>query len=110
MLTGRAPPDGASPGSAVRAGAEPATTAVPQELDAIVRRAMAERMEDRYQSAVSFAAELRSVAAILDIRSGYSEPPSQLTASEEASDRSWRWVISLLVVLVLAFAAWLWLG
>ena len=92
------------------AGSERATAAVPPELDAIVKRAMAERVEDRNQSAVSFAAELRSVSAMLEVRSGDREPPSLVTAKEEASDRSAGWVMTLLAVLVLAFAAWLWLG
>ena len=48
---------------------------IPEDLDAVVRRALAKALEERFQSAASFAAELRSVAAILDIRSGDSEPP-----------------------------------
>jgi serine/threonine protein kinase len=109
MLAGRAPADGASPGRATRPGSEPDTAAVPPELAAIVKRAMAEQVEDRYQSAVSFGAELRSVAAILDIRSGEREPPSRVTATEEPSQRSSGWVIPFLAVLALAFGAWLWL-
>jgi hypothetical protein len=58
---------------------------------------------------VSFGAELRSVAAILDIRSGEREPPSRVTATEEPSQRSSGWVIPFLAVLALAFGAWLWL-
>ena len=110
MLTGRAPSDRASSGRATAEGPAALNSAVPPELDAIVERAMAERVEDRYQSAVSFAAELRSVAAMLDIRSGDREPPSLVTAEEVPSGRSSRWLIPLLAVLALAFAAWLWLG
>ena len=106
MLVGRALSGEASAGrvTATRPGV------VPAELDAIVERAMAERMEDRYQSAVSFAAELRSLAAILDIRSGDREPPSLVTTQEDTSGGSSRWLIPLVVVLSLAVAAWLWLG
>lgn len=50
------------------------------------------------------------MAAILDIRSGDGEPPSQVTATEEPSQTSSGWVIPLLAVLALAFGAWLWLG
>jgi serine/threonine protein kinase len=82
ILTGRVPGDGAlsNPGSgpsraaSMRPGA--VNAAVPDELDAIVERALAGRVEDRYQSAVPLAAELRSVAAILAVRSGDREPPS----------------------------------
>ena len=51
---------------------------VPEELDAIVGRAVAKRVDDRFQSAASFAAELRGVAAVLDIRSGDTEPPARI--------------------------------
>ena len=82
ILTGRVPGDGAlsNPGSgpsraaSMRPGA--VNAAVPDERDAIVERALAGRVEDRYQSAVPLAAELRSVAAILAVRSGDREPPS----------------------------------
>lgn len=48
---------------------------VPESLDELVRRAIGKAPDERFQSAASFAAELRAVAAILDIRSGDSEPP-----------------------------------
>ena len=110
MLTGRAPSDRASPGRATATPPSAFNTAVPPALDAIVVRAMAERVEDRYQVAGSFAAELRSVAAILEVRSGDREPPSLVTAREEPSGRSLRWLIPLLAVPALAFAVWLWLA
>ena len=109
MLTGRVPADGASPGRATPTRLAAVNTAVPPDLDTIVERAMAERVEDRYQSAVSFAAELRSVAAMLDVRSGDREPPSLVTSKEMRSRGSFRWLIPLLAVLALAFATWLWL-
>ncbi len=109
MLTGRAPSDGASSGRKTLLRPSAVNDAVPSEFDAIVERAMAERVEDRYQSAVSFAAELRSVAAMLDIRSGDREPPSLVTAKEAQSGRSSGWLIPLLAVLALAGATWLWL-
>ena len=110
MLTGRAPGDGASPGRATPPRPAAVNTAVPPELDRIVERAMADRVEDRHQSAVSFGAELRSVAAMLAVRSGEREPPSLVIAKAAPSGMSSRWLIPLLAVLVLAFATWLWLG
>lgn len=50
-----------------------ANTHVPEELDEIVLKAVAPNPEARYQSAATFAAELRSVAAILDVRGGAGE-------------------------------------
>ncbi|MDP6581455.1 MAG: serine/threonine-protein kinase, partial [Vicinamibacterales bacterium] len=84
MLTGCVPGDGAlsKRGSEPEPGQTPPSRPgavnadVPEELDAIVVRALAERAEDRHQSAVPLAAELRSVAAILAVRSGDREPPS----------------------------------
>src|SRR5690606_4768668 len=43
---------------------------VPGELDEIVLRAVAPNPDLRYQSAATLAAELRSMAAILDVRGG----------------------------------------
>ena len=90
MLTGRAPSDGASPGRATPMRPSALNDAVPAEFDAIVERAMAERVEDRYQSAVSLAAELRSLAAILDVRRGDREPPSLVSGKKARSSRSSR--------------------
>ena len=109
MLTGSVPTDGVAPGRGAATGPGVVNAALPAELGAIVARAMAERAADRYQSAVSFAAELRSVAAMLDIRSGVREPPSLVTTEVEP-DGSWRWRIPLGVMLALALGAWLWLG
>ena len=41
---------------------------IPAELDAIVGRALAKDLQARFQSAASFSAELRKVAAALDVR------------------------------------------
>ena len=62
MLTGRRP---MHRGAAAPSANNPH---VPPELDAIVLKAVAPNPENRYQSAATFAAELRSVGAILDVR------------------------------------------
>lgn len=64
MLTTRRPPHR---GAAAPSASNPH---VPPELDEIVLRAVAPDPDSRYQSTVTFAAELRSVAAILDVRGG----------------------------------------
>ena len=109
MLAGRVPSAGAS-GRAMPTRPGAVNTVVPAALDAIVERAVAERVENRYQSAASFAAELRSVAAMLDVRSGDRGPPSLVTTKEAPSSGSPRWLVSLLAIVALALAAWLWLG
>lgn len=90
MLTGCAPSDGASSGRKTQLRLSALNDAVPTEFDAIVERAMAERLEDRYQGAVSLAAELRSLAAILDVRRGDLEPPLFVRAKKARSSRSSR--------------------
>ena len=67
MLTGRAPfAERAASATVVRIAPEAPTAPgslnpdVPPELDAILLRALANRLDDRYQSAASFAAERRS--------------------------------------------------
>ena len=47
--------------------------AVPKELDVATLRATALQPDYRYQSLVTMAAELRSIAAILDVRDGVAD-------------------------------------
>jgi serine/threonine protein kinase len=70
MVTGRLPP------RPFRGDEPPALgAAAPAELLPIVSRAMASDPAARYQSAATLAAELRAVAAILDVRSRQQEVP-----------------------------------
>ena len=62
MLTGRRP---LHRGAAAPSASNPH---VPKELDEVVLKAVAPNPDSRYQSAATFAAELRSVGAILDVR------------------------------------------
>ncbi len=83
ILTGRLPFSDAAPSTpAIRAAHSPApawTTingTLPAELGAIVSKALARQPDHRYDSMATMAAELRAVAAILDVRSGTTEPQS----------------------------------
>jgi serine/threonine-protein kinase len=74
MLSTRRPPHRGAAAPSV------ANRHVPPEVDDIVLRAVAPNPNSRLQSTATFAAELRSVAAILDVRGGASdedqgEPP-----------------------------------
>jgi serine/threonine-protein kinase len=67
MLTTRRPlHKGTAPAGASNAN-------VPVELDEVVLKAVAPNPDLRYQSAATFSAELRSVAAVLDVRGGISD-------------------------------------
>jgi len=80
MLTGRLPFAGATPTAlALQIVQTPAQSpssvnrSLPRELDAVVGKALAKNVDERYQ-AVTLAAELRSIATTLDARSGAAAP------------------------------------
>jgi serine/threonine protein kinase len=113
MLTGRLPFNASTSAALtmqIMQAAAPAPStlnrALPREIDAIVGKALAKSLERRYEAAATLAAELRSVAAILDVRSEQSEPPGAVPL--HAPDRSaGRWIVAALLLLAaLAAAAW----
>jgi serine/threonine protein kinase len=62
--------------------------AVPKDLDGVIARALTRDLGQRQQSAAALAAELRSVAAVLDVRSGdVHEEPSALLPIDDSPDR-----------------------
>lgn len=109
MLTGKLP--FGTVRAAAAAGAPPVAApsvvnpSVPPELDPIVARATARQVEDRYDSAAALAAELRSVAAILDVRAGTLEPRSFVTL-KPARGRPW----VLVVLAIVAALALVWIA
>jgi len=72
---------------------------VPPELDEVVLRAVAPNPDSRPQSAATFAAELRTVAAILDARGGAGDEEDHPSIQPVRSGRGLGLVILLLVVL-----------
>jgi len=52
------------------------------------------------------AAELRNLAAILDVRSGDREPPTLVAAAPQPSPKWFRRVAALIAVAALATALW----
>jgi serine/threonine protein kinase len=98
MLTGRRPPHrGASAPSASNAH-------VPRDLDDVVLKAVAPNPDSRYQSVATLAAELRSMAAVLDLRGGAGDEDDQL--AEPSTSVSRVMVTAMVMLLVLALIAW----
>jgi serine/threonine protein kinase len=86
--------------------------AAPSELDAVLARALAPDLNNRQQSAAALAAELRSVAAILDVRTGDAAAPSALLPLDDAPDRNAAGLLvgALVTAAVAAGAVWWWLS
>jgi len=107
MLTGKLPFAGATVTALalqiVQAPA-PALSSVdrslPKELEPILGRALAKSLDQRYESAATLAAELRSVGAILDVRSEVSEaagPPVSIPAARRRRSFG-KWLVLLLLL------------
>ena len=86
--------------------------AVPEDLDAIVTKALSPDIAQRQQSAAAFAAELRTVAAILDVRSGDTIEPSAELQIDETPDRNSAVLltVALIVAAAAAAAVWWWIS
>ena len=112
MLTGRhpfaAPAVDATVLNIIQATPPPpsrVTPEVPRELDALLARALSKDISARQQSAASLSAELRSVAAMLDVRSGDSEPGELIPIDDERRSPGLWMAIVLALAAVLA-AIW----
>ncbi|HEY7789881.1 MAG TPA: serine/threonine-protein kinase [Vicinamibacterales bacterium] len=109
MLTGRLAFPGSTPMDQARGvlNATPPPPShlngeVPVELDELVARALAKNREARPASAASLAAELRAVAAVLDIRASEQEPPEVAPPAPES-----RWPLAVAVIAVaIVLIAW----
>jgi TolB-like protein len=111
MLTGVSPFKGLTPAatSIQIAQATPALPStvngnVPKTLDAIVMRALAKDPNHRYQSAATLAAELRSVAPILD-----EGEPAKIAPPVHARRARWR-SAAVVIGAAVAIAAIVWLA
>jgi serine/threonine protein kinase len=77
---------------------------VPPELDDIVLRAVAPNPDSRFQSSATLAAELRSMAAILDVRGGAGDEDEPSDAQATSTGR----VMTMTLGILLALAAIAW--
>lgn len=80
---------------------------LPADLDTMLGRALAKDLDARQQSAASFSAELRSVAAVLDVRSGESPPSDLIPVDDEDAGTGRWWIVALLLVVAIAAAWWM---
>ena len=93
-----------------RGAAAPSVTNrhVPPELDEIVLRAVAPNPDSRFQSAATFAAELRSLVAILDVR-GSSDDEDHAGTGHQTMNVGRVLLLTVLILLGLGAVAW-WMG
>jgi eukaryotic-like serine/threonine-protein kinase len=112
MLTGTLPFHGADAAAVslqiLQAPAPPvsaANRAVPKDLDAVVAKALAKSLDQRYQSAATCAAELRSIGAILDVRSDAAAPVAGPTMVPRRRS-SGAWIVGALLLAAAGAAAW----
>jgi serine/threonine protein kinase len=116
MVTGKNPFAGASPAvtmlKVIQGKFTPASElnpAVPVDLDAILARALTPDLDRRQQSAAALSAELRSVAAVLDVRTGDAASPSAFLPLDESPDRNAAGLLTgSLIAAAAAAAAVLW--
>jgi hypothetical protein len=82
--------------------------AVPVEIDAVIARLLDPNPAARYQSAATLAADLRSVAAILDVRTAAQEAARQEERGPSRLGRVVRWVVVLALLAGAAAGLWVW--
>jgi serine/threonine protein kinase len=83
-----------------------ANTHVPDELDDIVLRAVAPNPDSRVQSAAALAAELRAIAAILDVRGGASDEAEEQAQASTSLGRIL--TVTILILALAGLAFWFW--
>jgi len=109
MVAGRPPFAGADAGAVAMQilQAQPplpssVNRALPADLDAIVLKMLAKSLDQRYESAAALAAELRSVAAILDVRDGVTEPVAVMIGPPKRRSAGPAFFVVLAVVVIAA--------
>ncbi len=115
MLTGRNPFLGADPAATMLNVSRSPAPAVkytspelPREFNTLLARTLAKDLDARQQSAASLSAELRSMVAVLDVRSGETQPAELMPLDEEASGLQWWLAGGAAIALGAAVIWWLW--
>ena len=119
MLTGRNPFLGGTPADTILNVIQGRFTppsevnpAVPRDLDTVLAHALTPDIAQRQQSTAAFAAELRSVAAVLDVRTGDVSAPSAELSIDDSPDRRSASLLygALTAAAVAAAGVWWWLS
>jgi non-specific serine/threonine protein kinase len=112
MLTGRLPFIGSTPTALalqIVQAQPPVPSALnpslPRELDGVVAKALAKSLELRYESAATLGAELRSIAAILDVRTETTEA-IRVAPAGRGRPGTGAWLMTAIVLASLGVAAW----
>ncbi len=79
---------------------------VPPELDAIVLKAMAKDLKDRYQDAAALAGDLRGVTSALLQRDAAIEHERAASEAPPPASRTRLWLLVILLAVVAGLAAW----
>jgi serine/threonine-protein kinase len=113
MLSGRNPFAAPDPATTVlnvsRLSLPPVTSMnpeLPREFDVLLARTMTKDLESRQQSAVSLSAELRSIGAVLDVRTGESAPAELLPLDDDIGGGAQWWIAGLVAIACGAAAIW----
>jgi serine/threonine-protein kinase len=112
MLTGRQPFAAPTPGVTIKnvigqSNERPSAVnrGLPAELDSIVMKLLAKKVDDRYQTAAAVAADIRRVTSQLDTR--MDEPERAESSAGAAPQRSVAlWLVVLVLAAVAAAAVW----
>ena len=103
MLTGRTPSGPHATAAGARGG--PSMQNLPRDIDTTLARALSREPSSRMQSAVSFGAELRSVAAMFDVRAGETVAGPLLPLDDDGGGAGKWWALGGLALA--GAAAWL---
>jgi serine/threonine-protein kinase len=76
---------------------------LPKEVDAVIGKAMAKSVDQRYESAASLAADLRSIAAALDRRSETLEIPTPIEPSKPSVAG---WIAAVIMLVAITALVW----
>ena len=98
MLTGEAPRDGVA--------ASELDVHLPKELDSLLRRSQSASLDERYEASATFAAELRSVAASLDVRATAASDVAVGHAKRPRRREVIVWLVAAAAIAALAWLLW----
>jgi serine/threonine-protein kinase len=114
MLTGKPPFAIETPGEiplhimqSTVPGPSAADRSIPPELDAVVARMLSKSLEARAGSAAAIAAELRSVAAILGVRSETAEIRDSMPRGPSQRTSAIGWMVAMLILAGIGALVWM---